>query len=736
MTKRTTIVTRFSCTPNSYPLCCLALLTALSANAWAQPEESATLSLVTAAHRGPAVASVLEMPRETPAQQLSAIFTLLDLGETDVAQTLWKNFSGDALAGDALEDDAKAALVHKFGAARFLNLARRNEANGLAGARSFAESCLQASAHRNSDPKRLTKLIGDLSNESAEIRRVARSDLAVSGDPGAVACLEALAKATDEKLRTELMLSLTKQRPGVEPMLIAALADGRGHFRRDVVELAGYLHLQNAVPWLAAIAAGGDSDPTIVTAAYAALAKMGLSSPSAEEARALIRNEIWRVETLPVQNGGLANWWSWHHTTPPIAIPGPGKLVSHQYPVATINKLANYRLASVLNAIGEPSEDDRQTMMIYWMETTDMRGAEDLDWDNYSTQILSETLENSLQGDHLAAATICAAHLGRRADAAALQSMGGKRSALATALAHADQGLRFAALEAIMKIAPQQSFAGASGVPQALWHFAAGAGTPQAIAASSVFTRASDWAGQLRGLGYDATPVATGREALRSALASPRLELILVDSDINHPLVREVIYQLRSTPQTALMPIAVLSSLHNLPRARKIADQDPWLLAIPRPHDDAKMQAVVARLGELGPKRRTAERRSEQAAAALGWIADLLETGHPYDELLRNSKRVGQTLYSPELSAASLRLLAVLGTADSQRLLLDYLSAGTLPIEARRSAGGALGKSVERFGKLLTSAELLRQYDRYNASETAAPDTQDVLGKVLDLLEK
>ncbi|NOZ40353.1 MAG: hypothetical protein GXP24_09020, partial [Planctomycetes bacterium] len=236
--------------PKTLPLCCLALLaSALSATAWAQQEEAATLSLAEAALRGPAVASVLEMPRDTPTKQLGAIFTLLDLGEADVAEALWKDFSGDELEGDV-----QAALVKKFGVARFLKLARREgsgeTASELDGARRFAESCLQAAAKQRRDPQRLTKLIGKLSDPAAEVRQAARSDIAVVGDAGAIACLEALAQATDTQLRTELMLTLARMRPAVEPMLIAALADGRGQFRRDVIELTGYLHLQDAVPWL------------------------------------------------------------------------------------------------------------------------------------------------------------------------------------------------------------------------------------------------------------------------------------------------------------------------------------------------------------------------------------------------------------------------------------------------------------------------------------------------------
>jgi len=598
-------VTRTPIAPKSLPCCCLALLAvALCASSRAQQEGSHPVSLTEATLRGPAVASILDMPQETPAQQLGAIFLLLDLNEQDVAQTLWKEFSGESLG-----NNVKAALVDQFGAARFLKLARREGTSGLVKARDFAKSCLEASAKLHSSPKRLAKLLADLDNESSEVRQAARSDLAVVGDAGAIACLEALSRATSEKLRTELMLALTRMRPGVEPLLLAAIADGRGQFRRDIVELAGYLHLQDAVPWLAAIASGPDNGPSVVAATRAALTKMGLSSPSPEAARNLIRREIRRLESHSIRDTGEAIWWFWHPKTPSPVHPGPGKLVAHSYPVAMIQKLAAHRLASTLISVGNPSEKDQQMALIYYFETEQVvESAEDRDLENLPTRQISETLFRAMQDNQITAAISCSQLLGKRADSAALSSTGRQRSALATALVSPNRLLRYAALEAIMAILPEQTFAGASGVSPALWQFAT--------------------------------------------------------------------------------------------------------------HSDKE------------------EHNTQQAAVALGWLAALLETGHPYDELLRDANRISLTLYQSDLTAATLRVLAVLGTADSQQLLLDYLSTDTLPIELRQTAGGAFAKSVKRFGKLLTSQEILRQYDRYNASETADRSTQRLLSEVLDLLEK
>ena len=58
------------------------------------------------------------------------------------------------------------------------------------------------------------------------------------------------------------------------------------------------------------------------------------------------------------------------------------------------------------------------------------------------------------------------------------------------------------------------------------------------------------------------------------------------------------------------------------------------------------------------------------------------------------------------------------------------------PIETRRASAGAFGESVLRYGILLSTKEILRQYDRYNQSETEDRATQKVLGAILDALEE
>ncbi|MCH7751718.1 MAG: hypothetical protein IH898_06130 [Planctomycetes bacterium] len=165
----------------------------LCQTAAAEPEEETLLR--EAAERSPAVAVVLDSPLETPADRLAAVFTLLDLGEIDIAAAVLT-----PVLQAELDDPGRAELVERFGTARFLSLARRDRHAGegetapLVGTRQFARRCLQAAAQRARDPKRVAQLVAQLNDPSAEVRNAARVDLAVTGTAGAQACLEALAR--------------------------------------------------------------------------------------------------------------------------------------------------------------------------------------------------------------------------------------------------------------------------------------------------------------------------------------------------------------------------------------------------------------------------------------------------------------------------------------------------------------------------------------------------------------
>lgn len=693
------------------------------------------------------VAAVLESPRDTPEQKLRAVFRLLDLGHPEIASLVLPE-----VLDAPLDDAAAAALVREFGTAPFMKLIRlaaipappsesspKPTLPPFAGAREFAQKCLDAAAAEARDPARLAKIIAQLNAPAKEDRYAALVDLKATGDAGIIAALAALAKASNDEVRSHLIAALAEMRPAVDGAAVAALAEGHGQFRRDAAALAGQLRLGAAVPYLAAMAVS--TDAADANAAAQAIATLGLSQPDAAQAQATIERRLAQLVAQPIvaDNEALReSWWSLDPKTQAVVVAA--------YPPRKIHALQVARLTRALAEAGGAATPAtrRAAVIAAWEEQALLQrplAPEAAQWISEMTPAeLSATLAECVKTERYAAAAQAAAELGRRGDLSILATSDGRPGPLAAALNSPDRELRFAALAAVMQLSPQRSFPGASFVPTALWHFAAGAGEPLAIVAAPGQTRASSWAGELRGAGFQTMPATTGRGALLAAIdpaSAARLELVVLDSEISQPPIGETLYQLRANEPTSRTPVLISSSTARWADAQRLAAHDPLALAAPRPDGADALAALAKETLALDPRPRpAAERRREQAAQALDWIAQLMAAGGPYDELHRDALLVNLSLFAGDLAEPSLRVLAAAGTADSQLALVDFASAASTPIEARRQAAAALAANVRDHGVQLTSAQVLRQYERYNASESADADTQQVLGQILDILER
>ena len=197
-----------------------------------------------------------------------------------------------------------------------------------------------------------------------------------------------------------------------------------------------------------------------------------------------------------------------------------------------------------------------------------------------------------------------------------------------------------------------------------------------------------------------------------------------------------MIWELRSLPGAGQLPIGLLAPDGHLEVARRLADQHDAVLPFPRPHTDEAMAEIAARLGQMaGRDLPSADERAQQAVWALEQFADLLARRRTFYDLRSYDAALGDALLLTDKAAPSIKALQLLGTPSSQQLLVDYASQAALPIEARRAASEAFRQSVQRNGLLLEREEILRQYERYNASETADVATQELLGGLLDSIE-
>jgi hypothetical protein len=140
-------------------------------------------------------------------------------------------------------------------------------------------------------------------------------------------------------------------------------------------------------------------------------------------------------------------------------------------------------------------------------------------------------------------------------------------------------------------------------------------------------------------------------------------------------------------------------------------------------------------LEKLGRSAVSSEERRSQAAQAVAWLTEMSKAPRGLYNLRGIESSLANAVWDPELGPQAAEILATLGTASSQRVLVDLASFVAQPLELRQAAAKAFAASVADFGALLTSGEIHQQYDRYNRSETQDQATQKVLASILDVVE-
>jgi hypothetical protein len=190
--------------------------------------------------------------------------------------------------------------------------------------------------------------------------------------------------------------------------------------------------------------------------------------------------------------------------------------------------------------------------------------------------------------------------------------------------------------------------------------------------------------------------------------------------------------------ETSLAPMVetrVKIQALGLNRAWIIARREGRTAAMLRPLNINAAQAVVAALRSLAPGQVPDGERLAQSRQSFLWLAS--RSGASRDELyplIHFEAELIAALNAPGLVDVALPLLGNLGTPACQRALVE-LASSSAALPARQAAAAAFGRNVTRHGILLTRAQIARQYDRYNASESQDRQSQSVLATLLDDME-
>jgi hypothetical protein len=679
------------------------------------PAEAGSPAERLAPETNPAVRAALELPRTEPKHYLEAVLALIDLQRPELAAPILQE-----LIALNLSDEQRAELVRDFGSHRLLQLARTTALAPASG--EFAEACMAAAEKLARDPERMARLIEQLAAPSPDVRHMARLALDAAGEEGIVATLEALARENDPQRRAALRDAIVQMSPEAVGPLLGMLNTSDGQLQLDVIRLLEAMRVMQAMPLVAAATA----------------------SPDAER---LLTNALDRyrrgTRAFAADNNGEVVLWDWD---------APAEKLGYLcYSADEAQTIWMARLAFALAQLRpENLAYRRQALLLGFDAAIPPRGGADSRTSatrpdeqafhamaaSADVALLNSVLADALKQHRSRAAIRAAELLGEREDAGILYSRTPEPAPLAAALDYPDRRVRFAALEAIMRLDPQSPFPGDSRVPSALGYFATGANERRAMVAMPIAGQATTLAGRLSGLGVEAEAATRGAPAVRLVQRSADLEFVLVDVDIDGPGIRDVLYALRTNAATGRIPIGLLATGERWDTAQRLAGEHSRIVAFPRPQSDAALAELVDRLTAISDRDAiSASDRAEMAARALGWLGNLLTRPGTFYDLRQQAPVIEAALYLPHMTESSIASLALLGTPSSQRALVDFASQRELPVEPRKQAVAAFAASVAANGILLTEEEILRQYNRYNASASADADTQQVLGTILDTLE-
>lgn len=684
---------------------------------------------------GLAAQTVLDLNPQTPAEMLRAAITLLDLGATQEA----KGFLAK-LEQSKLDDAALVELVRRFGGGELLRLG----ANPALGAKDqqFIASMFAAADRQSRDPARLDRLVGQLQSSDPAARRAAIVDLRMAKTGAVAYLLGVLADAGRAKEHPQVKHAIAQMGLMAVGPLLGALEASDERLKANAADVLGAMRAERAVMPLTGIAVAGESARVRGAARRALQQIVGARATPEEAGQALyhqVKRYFSRVRPFEPDHEGMVRLWSWDDQK--------GESTSRKFPADDAAILLAARLTPYLYAIEPRRAEYRQLHFTAQLEAAKMRRgyaqplpprgkARKAARQALSVPELERLLQFAATERYFGAAAAACEILGDAATAAILTRLDGGLSPLAEALEQGDRRLRFAALEAIMKLAPPRPYAGASRAAKTLGYFAATAGAPRVAIAHPRLAKLQNMVAMLGGFDYEAEIASNGRQLIDAANDSADFEMVFVHSGIQNPPLREVLYRLRRDPRTRHLPIGIMTTAEDLDRMKELAAAYPRVVAFPEPQEAEGFAYAIERLQTAqGRNSLSRKERVAQAAQALQWIGELAAKKSTYYDVRRLAPRVRAALHVPELTSRAATVLGRIGAPDAQRALVALAGRAIGPLENRRAAAVAFRHSVLRHGVLLTSDEILRQYDLYNASAAAEKATQQLRASILDTIE-
>lgn len=685
----------------------------------------------------PVVRALLDTNPDTPEKVVRVINILLDLDQPQLARRMLEQ-----LATSLTDDAALEALAGKLGTAPFERWAAQPELGPTAV--ELAARLDAAAAKRARDPATLAAALERLSTAGREGQLAAIDELRVGGETSAAALIAALVDPARAAVRPRLRAALAALGADAVGPIGAALASGPPELRAELVQALALMGERDLALDLLPAALDPKTPAALRPIAERSLARLWGKPLSPAAGAAYLLDAARRTYHAPAADApsGEALAWTWDAMAAQLtSAPVPRRVrdLARAQAWAEAARAIDPRLLDAdLVAWGLRIERDLAALEP-GAELPSGDGTLRAELAAADVRLLGRLLTASLADGHDEVARVVATAIGEMKNPASADPLAIDAPYIAPLVAaarHPNARVRLAALASMLKVQPGVSYPGMDAVTEQLGYFATGRGLRGAVVAHPRIDVAARWAGYLRELGYAVEVVTGPREVAAAAIATADLELIVLAGRLCWPAAGELVSELRQDVRTARVPIVVLVDPEDLAPAEALARAYPRVIAAIDPVDargfSVQTAGGLAEWNDLP----TADERRAAAQQALGWLADAKATPERVYDLRRVEPAVLAALAWADTAPAAARAAARLGSPAAQRALVDWASQNALPIERRQAAAEAFRASVAEWGLLLTTTEILRQYERYNASERLDAQTQALLGGLLDVIER
>lgn len=580
---------------------------------------------------------------------------------------------------------------------------------------------LAAASHRNATrPERIGRFVDTLT-KSAEEQEYAVERLREAGSYAIPYLLQALDRPNrPAEERALIAYNMGRLDRSAVPALIAALDSADALLAVDAANALAMIGDARAVPHLTPLAAADAASPTR-DAARRAIARL-TGRPFEAQPRSPVKvlvDEARKYHVHAVQfPGDSVLIWEWD---PNQKVPVP-RQVSRSEAEAFFGQ----RLAHDALELDPTSVPAQVVLLSQALEKAVERGGFAVTQGNDPTgafasavaagpTVLSQVLHDAIGDRKTDLAAVAATALGQVADRDVLASSGSRVHPLVEALVAPGRRAQFAAARALVLLEPQRPFPGSSQVVPILARFVGNQAAPRAVVIDGNPNRGNQLGSFLKALGYDPQLARTGSDGFKAAVEAADVELIAIDTHMTQGAWRlvDTLSNLRADARTAGIPTYIVGPLSHQAALDSTLRNYPGVKFLVTPtNPEVLEQQLGGRPTAFSDAERLAYAR--EAASLLSLVA--ARPGSPFEpDLKRAETALSFALNTPSASLAASAALGDVPDAAAQRDLADVVLDSSKPKPPRLAAAGALARSLQRFGPLVTAdheTRLLAAFDR------------------------